>query len=313
MHTIGSKQLLLLLIVGSAATHCSGSDDSPDPMTNPDSGIVADSGVDCTDAFIASVGGSVQDQDGTVLETMVDGAGAPISGPGNQLCIEQADGPPLCLRPVQTAAGAFSIQIPSTDRCLTGAAMRVFPFDDQFTTTYCQIDFGSSPASDFAISMPLTMYEVEAPTTLPPEGDGTTARTVVFNGGIEVDVTPDRFFPGVGGYAGLQSRLIQSSDPVPCGAASQNFDGIVAFAPEGNIQDAGGGGQGFPVRIPAGDLAEGAMVDLFVQGGLDCNLEDGSLVKEAEWVQFGTGVVDANGMISGGRLPCFNWLAWRAQ
>ncbi|MEM7677933.1 MAG: hypothetical protein AAF449_18195 [Myxococcota bacterium] len=301
MRAIGSKQLLLWLIVGLSATHCSGSDE-------------IDPGVDCTDALITSVSGSVQDQNGDVLPTVTDGGGVVMSGPGNQLCIEQADGPPLCLRPVQTTdVGAFSIPVPETDRCLTGAAMRVFSFYDQFATTYCEIDFGSSPPTDFTVPMPFTMYEVQPPTTLPALGDSTEARTVVFEGGIEVDVTPNRFFPITGQYDSLQSRLIQTADPVPCDAASQNFDGVVAFSPEGNIQNTDGPGPGFPVRIPAGDLPEGTMVDLFVQGGLDCRLEDDALVKEAQWVQFGTGTVDANGMISGGVMPCFNWLAWRAQ
>ena len=346
---IQTKLLLLSLILGFAATECSDSDSSPDPSTNnnnttADSGVVAeadagfddtpDAGFDaadagfepcrsdslivpdpptCNAAYTAILRGTIEDQAGNPLDTQLGADNFPVAGPGSQVCIEQPNGPPKCLRPVQTCDGGyFEVTMVEDDRCIGAAVMRVFPYQPNFATSYCEVDFSSRTNSDFTISMPVTMYEIEAPTTLPPEGDRSAVRTVVFADGIEVDIQPERFFAFLDSYSEFRSRLIRPSDAAPCGTEAENFDGIVAFGPEGNVQS-DGNGAGFPIRIPAGDLTQGTDVELFVLGGLDCTLNDGTLVKEGDWVRFGTATVDANGMIAGATLPCFNWLAWRAE
>ena len=90
-------------------------------------------------------------------------------------------------------------------------------------------------------------------------------------------------------------------------------DGLWAFWPESAVD-----GVGFPVRIPnTGNLAAGTQVDLFVLGGLECNLDDGTHVPEGVWSQYGTGTVRADGAViesdAGSGLPCFTWFGYRAR
>lgn len=293
----------------------------------PDSGIAPDAGFQKIGAcrsdpvnvtpdpacnsgtFVEIIRGTIQDQDGNPIETFREGVdGFPAVGAGVNVCIAIPNEFPKCLPPEAGCEGGyFEVDIldDPDDRCIGSAVMRVFPYTNTFATTYCQIPLAPTPTSDFTVETPYQLYEIEPPTTLPPRGDSTAQRTVVFEGGIEVDLAPDDLSTFEEVYEQLRSRLISATDPTPCG--SDGFDGIVAFGPERNVTT------GMPLRIPADGLAPGTQVDLFVLGGLECRNEDGDFIKEGEWEQFGTGTVDANGMIAGGNLPCFNWLAWRAQ
>ena len=324
--------------MGLAATACSDSDsDNPGPTPSSDTGVTTsdDTGVANSDAGVGMDAAETLDggadcprsdpvnatpdpgcnaaYTAIVRGQAVNQAGTPITGVLAQMCIDVGTGMPLCLRPEPTCGpGYFELPIGENDRCISSAVVHMIPTDSTYASSFCLLDFENPAPVDFTVSTPFVSFELQAPTTLPPEGVTTQERTVVFAGGIELDVVPERIV-AFDGYTSLASRVLSASDPLPCEAADENFDGIVAFGPAANIQTPQiPASQGFPIRIPAGDLAEGTMVDLFVQGSLDCALEDGSTVKEAEWERFATATVDANGMISGARLPCFNWLAWRA-
>ena len=304
------KLPLLSLILLLSATDCSSDSDNNDPMDTDDAGLMCPSAavdvqapVSCTGNYTAIIRGSAQDQGLQPLDAVLA-----------QMCIDDGTDSPKCLNPIATCSpGYFEIPLEEVDRCLSSAVVHMIPMDSaRFASTFCNLEFSSTPSSDLTVDMPFTSFALQAPTDLPPLGTASSTRTVTFAGGIEVDVVPGRYF-GAGPYADLGSRTVSSGEPVPCGADGQDFDGIVAFGPAGNIQDPGNPvSAGFDLRIPADGLVEGATVELFVQGSLDCQLEDGTRVKEAEWRKFGEGTVDANGMIAGARLPCFSWLAWRA-
>ena len=316
MRSFGSRLHLLSLIAALAAIDCSGSDgstsgDNDAGFESMDSGVTCPSPTITTAAdpacaanYTAIVRGQAQDQEGQPNDAVLA-----------QMCIDEGLDNPKCLRPIATCSpGYFEIPLEEIDRCLVSAVVHMIPEQEgDFASTFCALDLGNPAAVDFTVAMPFVSYALDAPSQRPPLGDEAMERTVIFPGGIEVDVTPNRYVVA-NGYEALGGRFLGSEDPLPCGAESQNFDGIVAFGPSGNIQDPGNPvSAGFPLRIPAGGLAQGTTVDLFVQGSLDCQLEDGTRVTEGEWLPSGTATVDANGMISGGRLPCFNWLAWRAQ
>ncbi len=102
------------------------------------------------------------------------------------------------------------------------------------------------------------------------------------------------------------------ADP-PCFAEGLDLLGLYAFAPEVAVLGATGG---FPIRIPnVHGLADGTRVDLFVLGGLDTFLPDGTQVHEAAFEAYGTASV-SGGMIVrdvGSELPYLSWLGYRVR
>jgi hypothetical protein len=234
--------------------------------------------------------------------------GAPVAGLA-QVCVRlAASGVLVCLRPARACAdGHFELRVPEESRCMGSASLRSFAPGGAFVTSYCHLEL---PASEPALDLPgpSVLYPARPPATLPPEGDPATPRTVTFEGGLEVDVTPAVLFED---YAQLASYRHPAGAPPPCFLPpGEAVDGLWAFNPEVDVP-----GAGFPVRIPNDRaLAPGRVVDLFVLGGLNCALEDGELLEEADWVRAGTATVAADGRtIEGGRLPCLNWFGYRAR
>jgi hypothetical protein len=189
--------------------------------------------------------------------------------------------------------------------------MRVLLPGAQFGTTYCHIAL-EPVGGELSLSDPFVLYASAVPTTLPAEGDPSVVRTVVFEGGLELDVTPDAIGFG-GSYDDLAARRVDVAGDPPCFA--RGAFGLVdlwVLEPEVAIRS-----PGFPFRIPnATGLAPGTPVDLLLLGGLDTELADGTAVEEADFVVFATGTVRADGSRidpdGAAGLPYLSWLGVRA-
>lgn len=280
----------------------------PDAVGAEIAGLETDRGPDC-DGFewIAGLRGWV-----------VDETGAPVAGAKAQFCVRTEPGNMLiCLRPSDTdAEGVFTVSVPVEARCASSAAMRVLLPGADRATNYCHVDLTSLEDGSVVlhIEAPVVLFDTERAWAIPPEGDASTSRRVIFPDGLGIDVVPSQFFGSGDGYAGLAARRIPADTPGLCFLEGQPPpDGLYAFTPEGDVFE----GQ-FPARFPnATGLAPGTEVTLSVLGGLDCTLADGSGVEEAEWRDFGTGIVSDDGQWvqtnpdSG--LPCLTWIGYRAQ
>lgn len=285
----------------------------------PDTGIVVDAGMPedagvasclveeqvdttpdpgCNSEWVVTIGGQLQ-----------TGAGVGIDDARAQVCVRTEDDTLTCLRPKETCQGGqWEVLLPDFVRCAASVVMHNFALDLQFADTYCRPGIaGLGPR--VMLADPIKLYATTLVANIPPEGDRTAARTLTFQGDLEVDVTPDKIFFGYEELAAVQ--LAGDVSPLPCFvSASDNFDKIYGFSPSINIE----GPTGFPFKVNATGLAEGTTVDLFVLGGLDCRLTEDpvSVVEEAHWESYATAVVAADGSISGD-LPCFNWFAYKAQ
>lgn len=271
-----------------------GCDAGPDPLSCED--LTPDPS--CGARWVVGVEGEVRTTEG-----------APVAEARPQLCARVAPaGNLICLSPPTTDDdGRFTIVIPEDIRCLDAAVMRVLAPGQPFGTTYCPIDLGPE-GSVVALAEPFELVSVTA-ATAPARGDATAERGVTFPGGVTLTLAPqglsgDGYETLAGGPAAV--------DPPPCFLDGPALDGAYVFAPEGPV--AGGAA----VRIPNdGGLAPGASVDLFVLGGLETRLLDGTPVEEAELATIGAATVSADGaeIVSdpGVRLPYLSWLAWRAR
>lgn len=244
-----------------------------------------------------------------------DEADQPETDAKVQVCIRvAATGVLRCLSPEDTdAVGTFGVDVPDGLRCMESVALRVLVPGTPAATTYCVADIaGRGPVVE--VEAPLVVYATTPPSVLPDAGDTGTERTVVFEDGLELDIVPDRFFgPNLDAQEDYEALAARRLDDIPTeqcfmeGAPA--FDGLYAFSPEGDVD-----GASFPIRIPnATDLAPGASVSLFILGGLSTRLPDETTVPEAEWFEYGTGVVATGGDVIEAELPYFSWLAYRAQ
>lgn len=215
----------------------------------------------------------------------------------------------ICLRPVDsTPSGEFSVLVVESARCIQSMVMRSLVPGTSYAASYCHVDV-TADEPIVEIPDPVVLYDTEPPQTLPPEGQTDQARTVVFADGLELEVTPDDFN---GDYTKLASKKVGPNAPRPCFLpAGETFDGVWALGPEEDVA-----GDGFPVRIPNDQgLAPGTVVDLYVLGGLFCQLPGSNeQLEEGRWEAYGTATVNAGGdYIEGGRLPCLNWFGYKAQ
>jgi hypothetical protein len=210
-------------------------------------------------------------------------------------------------------SGAFTVNIPEDLQCLESAVVRVVVPGTSTTTSYCDVDIeGQGPTVE--VSAPFVIYETTPATTIPPVGDATAERTVVFADGLEIDIVPDRFASlnyDVNDYTLLAAARLDDVAADQCFSADDPaFDGLYAFSPEADVDDAS-----FAIRIPnTTGLAAGTSVSLFVLGGLLTSVPpDDTQVHEGEWYEYGTGVVAAGGEIIEAELPYFSWFGYRAQ
>jgi hypothetical protein len=137
----------------------------------------------------------------------------------------------------------------------------------------------------------------------------TGAGDVTFEDGLVLEgVDPEHFPIGEEISSLAATRLIGLANDF-C-FLDEDLDGLCAFSPEFDLPT----GESYAVSIPNNTgLADGAMVDLYVLGGLSCTLADGSHVTEGELVSFGTGTVSGDVIESNNGVPCVGWLGYKAQ
>jgi len=245
-----------------------------------------------------------------VTGTVQTASGAAVVGGRAQLCVRlYPDERLVCLLPPMTGdAGDFAIVVPEDIRCLTRAEMRALAPGQSLATTYCPVEFsGLGPIFD--LPEPYVLHPVVA-ATVPPVGDETAPREVPFADGVILTVAPEDF-------ASDDDYLALAGAPVDvaateCFADGEAFDGAYVFEPEGELRN------GASVSIPndAG-LAPGAVVDLYILGGLDTLLLDGTMVPEGEVATIGTATVSADGARIESDdetlVPYLSWLLWTAR
>lgn len=271
----------------------------PEDAGEVDGGIDLTRDPSCTQgSWVVIVDGVLQDEVGAGVEAKA------------QVCIRVApSNNQICLRPADSApSGEFSVVVVESARCMQSMVMRAVAPGTSYAASYCHVDVSADePIVD--IPDPVVLYDTVPAQTLPPAGQTDQPRTVVFEDGLELEVTPDDFF---GDYSMLASKKVLANQPRPCFLpAGEAFDGVYALGPEEDIS-----GDGFPVRIPnETNLAPGTVVDLYVLGGLFCQLPGApEPIEEGRWEQYGTATVNATGdFIEGGRLPCVNWFGYKAQ
>src|SRR5262249_47429675 len=144
-----------------------------------------------------------------VCGVVQDETGAARSGAKAQLCLRRQEADVLvCLAPKGTDdIGAFLIDVPSLYRCVAEGTMRFLRPAESNAPSYCRLDTSGGDQT-LRIDRPYKTYATEAPTSLPPRGDVTTERTIVFRGGLEMDLIPMNYFPGSGSYDDLAASRV---------------------------------------------------------------------------------------------------------
>lgn len=285
----------------------------PDASVDDDAGLPPDAGMERRDAGATPRDPNCPANAQWVTEvsgTLVDETGTPSVGSKAQLCIRLAPTEMLlCLRPQDSNdTGYFAITVPANARCMDKATMRmVRPLDDR-AASYCALDLdvGSEWVN---VAQPLGLFATQRATTLPAAGNLDQSRTVVFAGGLEMDVIPNKYFPGAGTYEELAAAAVQVDSNDACTLAGQApFDGVYAFSPEGDFHDRAA------LRMPnTQNLPANSAVNVYVLGGLGCTNDLGEELLEGEWTQIEDGTVSADGTtisVAPG-LPCLSWVAYR--
>lgn len=237
--------------------------------------------------------------------------GKPLPNAYAQLCVHTSNGTFVCLNPAPAGEdGVYTVDVPEDYRCLEKVAMRVLLPKNNRAISYCAMDPSAGPV--VRLRDPSVLPFANPATELPAKGDVNAPRDVTFDDGLVLEVTPSGYYSGTGGYERLSGRRVDAEAVGLCDE-SIGFDGLYAFFPEGEID-----APGFGLRIPnTTEIPSGETVDLFVLGGLKCELYDGTPVPEATWAKFGEGTVSDDGKTivsdEGSGLPCFTWLGYRAR
>ena len=273
---------------------CEPTDDARD-ATSRDATTQADAETTCVASEVASVLGRV-----------IDERGSPIASARPQLCLRLAiDGRLVCLEPPFTDdTGRFVLEVPSELRCIDRGVMRVLVSGGPYATSYCPLEPTRAIEGTLTLDSPIELTAV-ARVPLPPRGDPAVSREVVLGDVLAVEVVPDRL-GSESDYARLgAARVVPARSCVP---EARALDGLIAMTPEGRVDGA--------FRVLASGLAEGTRVELFVIGGLDTRLPDGSIVEEGSLVRLGEGRVDVDGTITPEPtvlLPQLGWLGWSVR
>jgi hypothetical protein len=243
--------------------------------------------------------------------------GAPLAGAKAQACVTAANQMFSCLAPVDTnGEGVYTVNFDQDIRCVKRVTVRILMPRSGRATYYRPLDvMGDDPV--IRLEDPAVLPFATPAVDLPPLGDEDQVRPVVFDDGLILQVTPSLYWSGSGTYAAFAGRRVPS-DAVGLVPSARDFAGIYAFYPEGEMSKAGETSPGFPVSIPnVHGYAAGTAVELFVLGGLECHLQDGTKVDEGHWGKFGEATVSDDGTTidsnPGVGLPCFNWFAYRPK
>lgn len=245
----------------------------------------------------------------SVRSRVVDPGGAGLTDARVQLCVWTDEPRMLCLEPGRADEhGDVLIDVAPAARCMVSATARVLLPQSRRPALYCELELSASDAS-LTVPEPFLLLEAPPPTSLPPLGDENAAR-VVDLGDVQLEVTPTAM--GTEEYARLAGRTLTLDQAPSCLARNAPaFDLLLAMAPEADID---GAGFSFSVGQSLG-LEPGDAVDVFVQGGIDCRAEDGTLLEKGAWHPLGAAVVeDDDARIAGvgaSALPCLGWVGLR--
>lgn len=350
------KKLLAIAILGAAVASCSDDDtvpvadtgatdtgmsDAGDGDASMDDDAVADAGAEDTsmgeDTSTADAGAASCDEpdpidpsiDTTpdpecaadwvvfVEGTIVDGTGAPVECAFSQLCVR---GPGAltanCLQPERTGPnGTFRVTVPNVARCTESGAMRVLVPNESFATAYCHVEPSGEAVTD---TQEIVLYATDALPNKPELGDSAMARDVEFPGGLTVSITPDEMgfgSQGASNYEALEATIVDPTDERLCFLGDSAPSRLWAFSPEANVNEAGT----FSFRIANDDgLESGALVDLYVLGGLGTTLGTGEELAEGEWEVIGTAAVSEDGTeivgnVRGQGIPVFTFFGYAPQ
>jgi len=285
-------------MVDSSPLDSGGADTAPADTAEEDVELDFTPDPDCEADWVVLVNGQV-----------IDNSSAPIDEAKVQLCLHigSPDGNLICLRPEDSAAdGSFSIIVSNSVRCVGGGAMRVFVPGSNLATTYCHIDT-SAEGGILNIAEPIVLFETDDAGTLPAYGDPASPRSVDLGAGFEVpEFVPDAlgFTFTEETYNNLGARRVSPEEAGLC-FVDGAVDGLIAFRIEANVEEA------FDFRMANdSEYDPGATVNLFLLGGLETKLEDGTPVAETAWEQYGTATVSEDGVWIEGRIPAFTWLGY---
>lgn len=238
--------------------------------------------------------------------------GSPVENARAQLCVRvHPDDRLVCLLPPATDAdGRFAIVVPEELRCLTRAAMRALAPREPLASTYCPVEFPADNLPIVDLGAPYVLHSVE-PADVPALGDPSAPRDVTFPGGIVLNLAPEDL-PSTTDYEELSGAPVDVT-ATECFAGGEVFDGAYVFGSDLPLDP------GAAITLPNDSgLAPGSLVDLYVLGGIETRLIDGSHVEEAELATFGTATVSPDGSALVGdfvetRFPYLSWLLWRAR
>ena len=242
----------------------------------------------------------------------VDRIGRPLDQAMVQLCVRFMD-TAECLTPTSTDAdGVFQLNTIEGKRCLSKMVFRSIMPGSLRAPAYVDYDVALAADSngDLVLRDPFVLYAT-VPVPNPPEVDNDEVEyTFTFHTGMEMDLIP---WDLNSDYQRLGIRPVDTDERGLTFLAGHPLpDLLFAMSPDSSVY-----GDGAPIRIPNTlGLAAGAKVDLFFTAGVGCK-DDGELVVEGEWINYGTGTVSADGTTiasdpdSG--LTCVSWLGVTAQ
>ena len=273
---------------------------TPDAI-NGDLGIDTTRGADCPEPFgwVAAVRGWIIDQ-----------TGAPIAGAKAQACIYTEPGNVLqCLQPTDSdPGGIFTIEIGADFSCASAAVMRVILPSAGRASMYCEVPIDDP---EVRLQAPIVLFE-----TTPAVGHGdddplsVMARDIVFADGTTIyGFVPNDYFGT--DFTQMGMRRVAPDAVGTCFLEGASASAVAAFYPEGELVNS------LDFRMPNDlGLTAGSSVIFSALGSLECALDDeDEKIHEAEWADFGTGTVSADGMWvendAGSGMPCINWIGYR--
>jgi hypothetical protein len=280
----------------------------PGQVATPDT-INGDLGIDTTRGecpaefgWVAAVRGWIIDEDGN-----------PIGGAKAQACVYTEPGNVLqCLNPVDSdPGGIFTIEIGSQFSCASHAVMRVILPGGGRAAMYCEVPVDNP---EVRIQDPIVLFSTAAAAEVGDPDDWDLARDIVFPDGTTIyNFVPNDYFGT--DFTAFGMRRVAPDATGTCFLGDAGADAVTAFYPEGELTT------DLDFRMPNDlGLAPGTAVTFSALGSLECiigeDLEAGK-IEEAEWRDFGTGTVSADGMWvendAGMGMPCITWIGYRAQ
>lgn len=200
-----------------------------------------------------------------VAGKVVDQAGEPLLGAKVQTCIRTPTGQYACLSPVDSQVdGSYTIGIGPPYDCMEELAMRVLVPAKTYATHYCDIHLTAGEPT-LTFDGPIVLHETKPPKDLPPLGDPSVRRTVVFEDGLEMDVLPDDAYLDEESYPKLGATFVPAGTSDLCMPAELDAaPGAWALYPDTDVYNSP-----YPARIQDKlGLDDGTEVTIYMLGGL---------------------------------------------